>query len=98
MKPLCEICGDRHESYQAHRFATNTVATNRTATNKDGDGSGHQGNDEGVLRAVGSAAEGRGAATDGLRDAGLRTANRRSKEAYNAYQREYMRKRRAVPS
>ena len=25
MKPLCELCGDRHESYQAHRFATNPV-------------------------------------------------------------------------
>jgi hypothetical protein len=27
--------------------------------------------------------------------AGVRTANRRSRESYNAYQREYMRKRRA---
>ena len=25
MKPLCEVCGDRHESHQAHRFATNKI-------------------------------------------------------------------------
>ena len=23
MKPLCELCGSRHELYQAHVFATN---------------------------------------------------------------------------
>lgn len=27
MKPLCDVCGDRHESYQAHKFATNKAAT-----------------------------------------------------------------------
>ena len=25
MKPLCELCGDRHDSHQAHKFATNAV-------------------------------------------------------------------------
>jgi hypothetical protein len=28
MKPLCDLCGTRHESYQAHVFAANKAATN----------------------------------------------------------------------
>lgn len=28
MKPLCEICLTRHESYQAHVLASNKVASN----------------------------------------------------------------------
>ena len=36
MKPLCELCGDRHEKHQAHKFATNAVPNNvaNTVANK----------------------------------------------------------------
>src|SRR5688572_32797746 len=34
MKPFCEVCNTRHESYQAHVFATNIGASNKvTASN-----------------------------------------------------------------
>jgi hypothetical protein len=90
MKPLCEYCGTRHESYQGHVFATNT-ATNRNATNKrSGDGvSGGSPISGGVE--LGSKVDEAG----GGFVVQARTKNRRSREAYNAYQREYMRKKRA---
>lgn len=82
MKPLCELCGDRHGSHQAHRFATN-AATNRHATNAGATNT--------TAREVGRAEVDRSVDSEvGL----VRTANRRTREAYNAYQREYMRKRR----
>ena len=152
MKPVCEICGSRHEGYQAHVFATN-AATNKVrltdATNSASNSAGFpkerkdvprsevRGNHEvsvqpvprpieGVeeMGLVGSAGIQRGLQHDG-RQPGLlhprrtkgregqqalvedvrmecgmdggardRTPNRRSRESYNAYQREYMRKRR----
>ena len=86
MKPLCALCETRHESYQAHVFATNTNATNKRSDGVDGAG--------GVPEVSGGL---RGSVLPdvlGVREVGSRTANRRDREAYNAYQREYMRKRR----
>jgi hypothetical protein len=92
MKPLCEICGDRHESYQAHVFknysATNADATNtKGATNRERGlpdrGAGRVDCSEPVVEPAGTGSSGAG-----------KTKNRRSRESYNAYQREYMRKRR----
>ena len=81
MKPLCDMCGTRHESYQAHVFATNRIATNAHATNKEAN--------EHVSLAPHDCGK-----ADGVAGVGKRTRNRRSREVYNAYQREYMRKRR----
>jgi hypothetical protein len=89
MKPLCDLCGSRHESYQAHVFATNRIATNTSATNRDCAPRNDRGDTE-----VGGGAD--GGVRAGLRDDPGRSKNRRSKEAYNAYQREYMRRRRAL--
>lgn len=98
MKPLCDLCNTRHESYQAHVFATNTatnrIATNTSATNKRTDGVDGVGGIPEVSGCVqGPVLPG----VSGVREVGSdsRTANRRSRESYNAYQREYMRKRRA---
>jgi hypothetical protein len=83
---LCDICGTRHHAYQAHVFATNRIATNTSATNKaveTKDAESGAG-----LRGVGDVPE---PANEGAE----KTRNRRTREAYNAYQREYMRRRRA---
>jgi hypothetical protein len=106
MKPLCEYCGTRHESYQAHVFATNT-ATNRNATNNLGGVLARSGKEEPqaggadfVQRAF---VEGEVGHPEVVRrelcparhaSSGEKTQNRRSRESYNAYQREYMRKKR----
>jgi hypothetical protein len=96
MKPKCDLCGSRHEPYQAHVFATNRVrltesATNTSATNKrSGEGlPGCEGFSGGAE--LGSQVDAPGGEALVL----TRTKNRRSREAYNAYQREYMRKVRA---
>lgn len=84
MKPLCGICGDRHETYQGHRFATNKVATNTIATNGPATNADRKVGCSEVIepdKVVGRSSS-----------AGSRTANRRTREAYNAYQREWMRK------
>ena len=89
MKPLCEICETRHENYQAHVFATNRIATNKDATNRTaGSDAKNEPADSGCVEGV-AADPGRVEV-----DTGGRTANRRGRAAYNAYQREYMRKRR----
>jgi hypothetical protein len=96
MKPLCDLCGSRHESYQAHFFASNNRIASNNASNRDGasavDGVGeetpwHGGDDLDD-----------GCSADGSPDAaGNRLRKQRwSREAYNAYQREYMRRRRAL--
>lgn len=93
MKPLCPICSTRHESYQAHVFATNRIATNKDATNKRADGV----NVDGIPEVSGGVQRPVVQDVSGVREVGAdsRTANRRSREAYNAYQREYMRRKRA---
>jgi hypothetical protein len=83
----CELCWAWHESYQAHVFATNrkALATNRKKV-------------EAVSLDVGKAEAVRqekreDVAQSGDEEGGLgKTRNRRNREAYNAYQREYMRK------
>jgi hypothetical protein len=72
-----------------------------TATNAESDATNNEAAHTKEVRDVGvdsgeSAA--RGAGSEDTRPAEVdRTRNRRSREAYNAYQREYMRKRRANP-
>ena len=90
MKPLCDLCGTRHESYQAHVFATNRNATNRVATNSATNKKAVP-LDERASDAPSGALD-LGSAVAKAEPA--KTPNRRSREAYNAYQREYMRKRR----
>lgn len=96
LPPLCSMCGTKHHAHQAHVFATNKVsATNTDATNNQVSKSATE------LR---SGSRIRHRPQDGREDikgkeaAGRRvgpTKNRRSREDYNAYQREYMKKRRA---
>jgi len=83
------VCGRAYwpnQAWQHKGCATNGVATNSDATNtKTREG------DSGSILGVVVAADAGG-------EAGVSktTANRRSRESYNAYQREYMRKRRAL--
>lgn len=94
MKPLCELCGTRHESYQAHVFASNTASNKVSASNNGSDRKGAQENHQGR---VGRSADGLGQSGAGLEgsEAQVGRKQRWSREAYNAYQREYMRRRRA---
>jgi hypothetical protein len=104
MKPKCDLCGSRHESFQAHVFsATNTstakrlTATNgnETATNKSREVSSEEGASEGLESPGGEEVDKKvGEGLRGVLRPDGRTGNRRSREAYNAYQREYMKKRR----
>lgn len=101
MKPLCDLCGTRHESYQAHVFASNAAsnaASNRTASNNASElqrAPGVEGrSDVGISERVSAT---RVLATVGREDKGEDQGAKKqrwSREAYNAYQREYMRKRR----
>jgi hypothetical protein len=82
----CPGCGEgyfRNQAWQHEGCATNTVATNKSATNKPM-GNAARSDPDKVGREAG--------VTGGERPA--RTLNRRDRSAYNAYQREYMRKRR----
>ena len=81
MFPVCVVCKANHHPRQAHRFATNTVRLTVDELP--------------MLDAVGLAADGSIPLTEGKLSISTRTANRRERGAYNAYQREYMRKRRA---
>jgi hypothetical protein len=81
---LCDICGTRHHAYQAHVFATNRIATNTSATNKPK-----------KVAEVGEGLRRGGEAREPADEGVAKTRNRRTREAYNAYQREYMRRRRA---
>ncbi len=96
MKPLCDICGDRHESWQSHRFATNIASNKRLtdATNKESNATNRVDGAVGIPEVSGGLPGSVVQNVSGMRKVGgdTRTANRRSREAYNAYQREYMRK------
>ena len=81
----CEICGTPHHSYQGHVFATNRNATNTDATNAQ-----RATNKSKVKESAVLAVDGKDVAASERK-----TKNRRARQAYNAYQREYMRKRRA---
>lgn len=107
---LCDICGTRHHAYQAHVFATNGHATNK-ATNEStrkaksvvvgpkGGSDAPAGVDHGSQADNGSAGVSQQGVEEIAGGVGMgRTANRRSRVAYNAYQREYMRRVRAKAS
>lgn len=118
MKPLCDTCGTRHESYQGHVFASNTasnrVATsNRSASNTNVDVTIGRAKVEAIGEVVAGSRERRAQRRDrgisqesgiegveagkGIEDlpVGRLAKQRWSRDAYNAYQREYMKKRRA---
>jgi hypothetical protein len=92
MSYYCQRCGALDESIRTHVCATNKDATNRIATNKAGTGGGLSS----VVQGSTAGTVPRAAKKDGASPKGGRTANRRSREAYNTYQRDLMRKRRAV--
>jgi hypothetical protein len=88
-------------------FATNTATNTLLATNERLTGATNSRRDEGLQQAA--VAVSVGDVQAGVVDAGsavdrpgilpgAKTANRRSRDSYNAYQREYMRKRRAKPN
>lgn len=91
----CNRCGVLYEAGEErnHRTcATNvTPATNSDATNSDATNTSSR-----SAGRVDSAKPAVVVARAGSRGAG-KTKNRRTREAYNAYQREYMRRRRAKP-
>lgn len=96
--PKCRLCNHEHYSYEDHTL-NESVAINKVAainTPAINDAINRIGTDlPGIARPVSSgkgdvipkSVEGAG---------GDQTPNRRSREAYNAYMREYMRKRRAA--
>jgi hypothetical protein len=119
MKPLCDLCHTRHESWQAHQFASNAASNTGTASNNASNRAdvlpGRKDSPGGVgakrvhrrikadsggaeIRAGDAALNGGSSGGDsGLdREGGAATKQRWSRESYNAYQREYMRKRRAL--
>ncbi len=88
-KPKCRLCNERHYSYEPHKFAINTddIAIN-TAINTVAGTSSVQPHAEAVsVRAVSN--------PDGAPVENAMTPNRRKRDDYNAYMRDYMRKRRA---
>lgn len=98
MKPICPDCGDRHWTFQGHvwRATNKEIATNTSATNKF---PGPQlplvernRSPKARTRQVSAVVEDAGATKAGGQG---KTANRRAREAYNAYQREWMRRKRA---
>ena len=94
LKPLCDLCNTRHEMFQAHVFASNAASNNASNTESASNNASNRGSP--VLPDVREVASGDGASS-GQVDAdadGVRAKQRWSREAYNAYQREYMRKRR----
>lgn len=94
MFPVCPICNARHHERQAHRFATNTEAASNNASNIERgrvDEKCSWRSDAGLDED--QPAGGRVVGADS--GAGDNRKQRWSREAYNAYQREYMRKRRA---
>jgi hypothetical protein len=100
--PKCRLCSGLHWNNEPHVFATNTKSATNVATNNatNGERVANAGSDARGVPAVRPEAVGVGQGPPGVvgadvPDGGLRTANRRSRDAYNAYQREYMRKRRA---
>jgi hypothetical protein len=95
MKPICYLCGTRHESYQAHVFASNKVSASNNASNRvvaePLANAGAVGAVEGRVRPC----SGRRISAVGEGE-GVGSKQRWGREAYNAYQREYMRRRRAL--
>jgi hypothetical protein len=109
MKPKCELCGSRHEPYQAHVFASNTAsnaASNKvTASNRSASNSASNAGDVGGRCGIVGGVELQESheVGDGVNKVGSDSTlatrgdvkQRWTRDAYNAYQREYMRKIRA---
>lgn len=100
MKPLCEICGTRHEAYQGHVFASNAASNRSPASNNVRvDGAKEKTKTPIQVAGVPGRADDRGSVLDGSRgnEVGVVVAvkQRWDREAYNAYQRDLMRSRRA---
>jgi hypothetical protein len=99
MKPLCDLCGSRHESYQGHVFASNRIASNKHAreqpalSNQRGDSAVSGTSPVGSREVRGERVEIPIPADVCGRDEKAKK-QRWHRDAYNAYQREYMRKRR----
>lgn len=99
MKPLCDICGTRHEAYQGHVFvaasrvgktflASNAVS-NRSASNNVAKA------DRPRVRAMAEDDLDKANVSEAAVRADAPTKQRWSREAYNAYQRDLMRADRA---
>jgi hypothetical protein len=89
--PKCRLCSGLHWNNETHVFATNTKSATNVATNNATNGPA--GVSEGLGRVrPGNAGnvDGQQGAVGGGSPAALKTPNRRDREAYNAYQREYM--------
>jgi hypothetical protein len=99
--PKCRLCEHAHWSNEPHVFASNTESASNTASNEVNSASnnrrGHAVENRAAGRPVAALAEGsRPSTQDGtwLVDAVGKPKQRWSRESYNAYQREYMRKKR----
>ncbi len=93
---LCRECGTHHHRWQGHVFASNAVtASNRSASN-NASNRGVEEDGGGILCVAGGQEEGGIQGVDvggsGVKECGSK--QRWSREKYNAYQRDYMRKRR----
>ena len=97
MKPLCDLCGTRHESYQAHVFASNT-ASNKVSANASNERVEVAINLGKKVGETNAGEQGFGGDLAPPQQGDLPDAKDRkqrwTRDAYNAYQREYMRKRR----
>jgi hypothetical protein len=108
--PKCPICSTAHYGWQAHTFATNKRLTERLTSTEDATNNATnteaEGEEVGCPLLRGDEPCGRHAdPVRGLNpevEPGVapshpgKSANRRDRAAYNAYQREYMRKRRGA--
>jgi hypothetical protein len=110
-KPLCPECGDRHESYQAHVWpvhlttASNSASNRVSASNRSASNSASNAGDVGGRCGIVGGVELQESheVGDGVNKVGGDSAlatrgdvkQRWSRDAYNAYQREYMRNKRA---
>jgi uncharacterized Zn finger protein (UPF0148 family) len=103
--PKCPICSTAHYGWQAHTFATNKRLTERLTSTEDAtnNATNTEASSQSEQRlVVGSAVCGEadnsghdmGVTRAQIRRVEERTPNRRDRAAYNAYQREYMRKKR----
>jgi hypothetical protein len=93
--PKCRLCSGLHWNNEPHVFATNTATNTKSATNvaTNNATNGSAGVSEGlgcVRPGNAGNVDGQQGAVGGGSPAALKSSNRRAREAYNAYQREYM--------
>jgi uncharacterized Zn finger protein (UPF0148 family) len=103
--PKCPICSTAHYGWQAHTFATNKRLTERLTSTEDAtnNATNREASSQSEQRLVVGSPAG-SPADNSAHDVGVtraqirrgeeRTPNRRDRAAYNAYQREYMRRKR----